>query len=93
MKNFSVEGLLAHRSFKAGMASSVVQRNVDQPKSSSGLQGIATDVGVKVTLSPAATKISLPARQLASTSFWKATTNRSRHGARMPISSRKCPRT
>ncbi|MDH1681289.1 hypothetical protein N5E30_06800 [Pseudomonas chengduensis] len=59
MTNFSVEGLLAYRSFKAGMASSIIQRNVDQPKSSSGLQGVATDVGVKVTLSPAATKISL----------------------------------
>lgn len=59
MTNFSVEGLLAYRSFKAGTASSVIQHNVDQPKSSPGLQGIGTDIGVKVTLSPAATKISL----------------------------------
>ncbi|SFP16267.1 hypothetical protein [Ectopseudomonas toyotomiensis] len=59
MTNFSVEGLLAYRSFKAGTASSIIQRNVDQPKSSSGLQSVATDLGVKVTLSPAATKISL----------------------------------
>lgn len=59
MTNFSVEGLLAYRSFKAGTASSIIKRNVDQSKSSSGLQSVATDLGVKVTLSPAATKISL----------------------------------
>ncbi|PKM34686.1 MAG: hypothetical protein CVV08_00200 [Gammaproteobacteria bacterium HGW-Gammaproteobacteria-12] len=59
MTNFSVEGLLAYRSFKAGAANAVIQRDADQPRSSPGPKAIGTDAGVKVTLSPAATKISL----------------------------------
>jgi len=59
MTNFSVEGLLAYRSFKAGAANAVIQRDADQSRSSPGPKAIGTDAGVKVTLSPAATKISL----------------------------------
>lgn len=58
MTNFSVEGLLAHRSFKAGMAGAVIQRD-DQSRPSPAPQSMGSDAGVKVVLSPAASKISL----------------------------------
>jgi hypothetical protein len=59
MTHFSVEGLLAYRSFKAGSANAVIQRDAAPSKSSPGPQAVGSDTGVKVTLSPAATKISL----------------------------------
>ncbi|MGE8501163.1 MAG: hypothetical protein ACN6P1_02880 [Pseudomonas sp.] len=59
MTSFNVEGLLANRSVTAGAAIKVIQRDADNSTSSSNRQVLGNDSGVTVTLSPAATKISL----------------------------------
>lgn len=59
MTSFNVEGLLANRSVTAGTAIKVIQRDADNSTSSSNRQVLGNNSGVTVTLSPAATKISL----------------------------------
>ncbi|WP_457980217.1 hypothetical protein L0Y47_05845 [Ectopseudomonas composti] len=59
MTIFNVEGLLANRSITAGAAIKVIQRDTEKTSSSLNRQVLDTNSGVTVTLSPAATKISL----------------------------------
>nr|WP_312231273.1 hypothetical protein [Pseudomonas sp.] len=59
MTNFNVDSLLAGRSVTAGAAIKVVQGDIDKTAAAPGRQPIGTPSGVTVTISPAATKISL----------------------------------
>jgi hypothetical protein len=59
MTTFNVEDLLANRSLTAGAAIKVIQRDTEKTSSSLNRQVLDTNSGVTVTLSPAATKISL----------------------------------
>jgi len=59
MTNFSVDSLLASRSVPAGAAIKVVQGDVEKTTSAPSRQPVGSYSGVTVTLSPAATKISL----------------------------------
>ncbi|PIA71771.1 hypothetical protein [Pseudomonas sediminis] len=68
MTIFNVEGLLANRSLTAGAAIKVIQRDTEKTSSSPNRQALDTNSGVTVTLSPAATKISLLLKSVSTSS-------------------------